>query len=258
MIKKIFKFSFFLLITSSLFFTGCKQEEAPVDDNQVNQIELQAGNKEELLQTPQKWHLTNKRLLVLFGYDFNTPQVYEPILQMLKEEYGVDDDGGLILPLVYPNDFKHGTRGYSNDLFTILQDSSFDFSGILLIGAPEGTHLAIARNQDAWEDVPYPVFALFPQDDILGLEATCDLVIDKGFTSGLKGETVEEETITQAFPEAPLIIKETIDYMLALTRPLSKDSQLQNHLLQIYSDKKIHHYTDPESGLHAINHFVLN
>ena len=252
------KLSIFLLIIICLVgIISCKKEEIPLD-NSVSTIELQDGNEEELVQSPQKWHLTNKRLFVLFGYDFNLPQVFEPILQELKENFGLDSDGGLILPFIYPGDFKHGTRGYSTDFFNVLQDNTYDFCGVLLIGAPENTHYAIARNQDAWGRVPYPVIALFPQDDTLGLEATCDIVLDKGFTAGLKGDNVEDETVTQSFPEASEIINRTIEYILALNGPLEKNTNIQNHILQMYKDKKIHHYTDPESGLQAINHFVLN
>ncbi len=247
-----------IFIFTAIFLSACHKEKAEIVDNSVSNIELSDGASDELINEPQRWHITNKRLFVLFGYDFNTPQIYEPILELLKERYGLDSDGGLILPFVYPSDFKHGSRGYSSDFFNILSDSSFDFCGILMIGAPENSHLAIARNQDAWENIPYPVVALFPQDDILGLEATCDIVLDKGFTAGLKGDSVEDETTTQAFPEAPEIITETIDYMLALSGPLEKNANIQNHLLQMYKNKKIHHYTDPETGLQAINHFVLN
>ncbi|MBR1639908.1 MAG: hypothetical protein IJ688_11030 [Treponema sp.] len=258
-IKSLYTFLCISGILSLTFFAaGCSKEEIPVTENSINTIELSDGNEKELISTPQRWHITNKRLFVLFGYDFNTPQVYEPILSILKERYGLDSDGGLILPYIYPSDFRHGTRGYSSDLLAILQDSTYDFCGVLLIGAPENTHYAIARNQDEWQDTPYPVIALFPQDDILGLEATCDIVLDKGFTAGLKGDTVEDETTAQAFPEAPEIITETIDYILELNGPLEKNTSIQNHVLQMYHGKKIHHYTDPETGLQAINHFVLN
>ncbi|MCR4579297.1 MAG: hypothetical protein K5681_03000 [Treponema sp.] len=248
----------FLVLSAGLTFNSCGKKEAEASDSLAPELEITDGNPEELLQTPQRWHVTNKRLFVLFGYDFNAPEVYEPLLESLKERYGLDADGGLILPYVYPNDFKHGTRGFSNDFFNVLQDPAYDFCGILLIGAPEHTHIAMARNQDAWENLPYPVIALFPQDDILGLEATCDIVVDKGFTAGLNGDNIEDETEALVFSEAPEIIIDAIDYILELEGPLEKNTQIQNHILQMFKGKKIHHYTDPESGLQAINHFVLN
>lgn len=243
---------------SLLTLAGCNKKANHKADKSAADIEFSDGIVDDFSDSPQRWHITNKRLLVLFGYDFNTPQVYEPILASLQRRFGLDADGGLILPLVYPNDFRHGARGYSGDLLAVLQDPSYDFCGALLIGAPENTHLAIARNQDEWQETPYPVIALFPQDDVLGLEATCDIVLDKGFTAGLVGDTVEDETVAQAFPEAEEIILQSIDYMLALSGPLEKNGILQNHVLQMYKDRKIHHYTDPETGLQAINHFVLN
>ena len=246
----------FLLLAAA--FTGCKKKQKTYD---TDSIELTLNKTETpLVQTePQKWHITNKRVCVLFGYDFNNPEIKEKLLLLLKENFGLDEDGGLIYPLSYPDDFKHGVRGYASDFAAILLEENLDLAGIVLLGAPENTHTALAKNQDKWEQkVPYPVVALFPQDDVLGIESTCDIVVDKGQTAGLTGEVAPEESDGQIHANAPEIIIETIKYIQLLDGAPERNVELQKHMAQMLADFQFHHYTDPESGLQSINHFVLN
>ena len=42
---------------------------------------------------------------MLFGYDFNNPEIKESLMALLKENFGLEEDGGLIYPLTYPEDF---------------------------------------------------------------------------------------------------------------------------------------------------------
>lgn len=242
----------------SLLAGGCKKKHKEADTNSVdltlNQVE-EAG----LMAAPQKWHVTNKRVCVLFGYDFNKPEIHDSLLALLKDNFGLDEDGGLIYPLTYPDDFKHGAKGYSGDFEDFLLESDLDLAGIVLLGAPEKTHSALAKNQDKWEqEVPYPVIALFPQDDVLGMESTCDIVVDKGQTAGLDGEVAPEESDGQIHKNAPEIIVETIRYIQLLDGAPERSKTLQKHMEQMLEGYSFHHYTDPESGLMSINHFVLN
>ena len=249
---------FSALLALTVFFSSCKKEQKTYDAdsialtlNQVDEASLQAA--------PQKWHITNKRVCVLFGYDFNNPGIKESLLALLKENFGLDEDGGLIYTLTYPEDFKHGVKGYASDLAAILQSEELDLAGVVILGAPENTHIALARNQDKWEqNVPYPVIALFPQDDVLGIESTCDIVVDKSQTAGLTGEIAPEETDGQIHANAPEIIVETIKYIQLLDGAPSRTQALQKHMEQMLEGYQFHHYTDPESGLQSINHFVLN
>ena len=242
----------------ALLAGGCKKKHKEADTNSVD-LTLNQVEKTQLQSAPQKWHVTNKRICVLFGYDFNNPDVQEELLLLLKENFGLAEDGGLIYPLTYPDDFKHGVRGYASDFAAILQDDELDLSGIVLLGAPENTHTALAKNQDKWEqEVPYPVVALFPQDDVLGIEANCDIVVDKGQTAGLDGEVAPEESDGQIHQNAAEIIVETIKYIQLLDGAPSRTAALQKHMEQMLEGYQFHHYTDPESGLQSINHFVLN
>ena len=254
--KRIFPVLISLSILTIL--SGCKKADKQISNSNYIELTLTDSTFEDL-SLNKKWHITNKRICVIFGYDFNTPEIVNEILSLLNTKYGLAEDGGLIYPVVYPSDFKHGTKAYPSDLTTVLQNDDLDLQGVIILGAPENTHIAFARNQDKWnQQVPYPIIALFPQDDVLGIESTCDIVLDKGQTAALSGEITNEEVEGQFISEAPEVLIETIDYIQNLDFSLPRNTQIQNHLLQMLKGRKVHHYTDPETGLQSINHCVLN
>lgn len=254
------KKSVILILTTLLLLSvfSCKKStKQQIDINSID-ITITNGNADDFVTEPQRWHITNKRICVVFGYDFNSPEIVEEYTAILKKRYGLDSEDGLILPVIYPDDFKHGARSYSNDLLNILQNDDIDYAGVIILGAPEKTHLALAKNQDKWnQEVPYPVIALFPQDDVLGLESTCDIVIDKGQSVNEKEEEHPEELENVIIAEAPDVLCETIDYMLCLNYSLTKNIKIMKHVSQMLKGRNIQHYSDPETGLQAINHFIL-
>lgn len=251
-----------LLILSLLLLsaTSCKKQKTPVPESEQVHINIQQPQDSQVLDTQnQRWHVTNKRVCVIFGYDFNTPEAVEKFTALLGQRYGLESEGGLIYTLVYPDNFKHGGKSYATELAADLTSTDRDLAGIIILGAPENTHTAFAKLQDFWEmGVPFPVYALFPQDDVLGLESTCDFVLDKEQHTDLSGDVAPEETASQIILEAPEVLTDCIDYMLEMEGPFVKDSTLPKHVQQMLRDKKIHHYVDPESGIQSINHFVLN
>ena len=256
-------FKYTLLITISLLAlaaTSCKKDKAQVSESEQVQLYIQPSSNSQILETEnQTWHVTNKRVCVIFGYDFNAPEAVEKFTSLLAGRYGLESDGGLIYTLIYPDNFKHGAKSYATELATALTSTDRDLAGVIILGAPENTHTAFAKLQDFWEmGVPYPIYALFPQDDVLGLESTCDFVLDKEQQTDLSGDIAPEETVSQIILEAPEVLTDCIDYMLEMEGPFVKDSTLPKHVTQMLKDKKIHHYVDPESGIQSINHFVLN
>ena len=251
---------YFIIIISVIFLAGCKKTKSPVVEEDSIQLNILPSSNEEILESEnQTWHVTNKRVCVIFGYDFNSPEAVEKFTALLGERYGLESDGGLIYTMTYPDSFKHGAKGYATELATTLTSTEKDLAGIIILGAPENTHTAFAKLQDFWEmGVPYPIYALFPQDDVLGLESTCDFVLDKEQVTDLTGDVAPEETVSQIILEAPEVLTDCIDYMLEIEGPFVKDSTLPKHISQMLKNKKIHHYVDPESGIQSINHFVLN
>ena len=259
--KKITLYGILLTFTLifSTFLAGCKKAPYEIDDENTLNLEMTEATKEDLITTPQKWHQTPRHICVILGYDFNTPEKEEEIISLLSNRYGLIEDGGLIVTYTYPDDFKAGGRSYHNNLRLILQNDIDNLSGVIILGAPEKTHIALARNQDYWNmDVPYPVIALFPQDDVLGLESTCDIVLDKGQAINYNGEILNDNNEAVVIDEAPEILLDTIDYIVELDGNFSKDKSLSNHVFNMYEGHKIHHYIDGESGLQSINHFILN
>ena len=248
------------LLLAIIQLVGCKKHKAPVMEADSIQINVQPSSNEEILESQnQTWHVTNKRVCIIFGYDFNSPEAVEKFTALLGERYGLESDGGLIYTMIYPDSFKHGAKGYATELTAALTGTEKDLAGIIILGAPEHTHTAFAKLQDFWEmGVPYPIYALFPQDDVLGLESTCDFVLDKEQVTDLTGDIAPEETASEIILEAPEVLTDCIDYMLEIEGPFVKDSSLPKHIMQMLKNKKIHHYVDPETGIQSINHFVLN
>lgn len=250
---------FILLISSLFIFSSCKKTSK--DKNSVKNSESKTQTQEAqniiLENMINLWHVTNKRLCVLFGYGFNDEETYAKLIQMMDQRYGLDEDDGLIFPLVYPDSFKHNGRSYFSEFYSILSESEKDFAGIVILGAPETTHIAIEKLQDFWEmNIPYPIIALFPQDDTNGLESCCDIVIEKAQTSEMK-EEIENENISEVNDEDLTLIRNTLDYVLTLNGSMPKNSDLQNHAQQMLKNDTITKYTDPDTGLKSVNHFVI-
>ncbi|MCQ2577876.1 MAG: hypothetical protein MJ176_05045 [Treponema sp.] len=242
-----------ILAAAIILFAGCTEKKPEITADSIP-LEIKASS-EKLEDYTQIWHATNKKVAVILGYGVNSDEISESIISALSQRYGLEKDAGLIMPLVYPKDFRHGVKGYSSDLEAFLNSEEIDFAGLVIVGAPENTHKALAKNQDSWTmRLPYPVISIYPQDDVLGMESCCDLVFDK---AGLEKEDdiTEEDTATFSPEEIIPLLKNAIDYMGALEGPVEKD-QLE-HAKNMFPDHNIRRYADPESGLLAINHFVL-
>lgn len=257
-ISKLSLLNLILFTSLSLIFSGCNQEEPSADDLTAFELQVSDAADEDLNIKPSKWHVTNKKILVVFGYDFNKPEVVKEIKNALETNFGLEEDGGMISTVVYPDDFRHGQRTYISELTSIL-NATEELSGVVLLGAPENTHIALARHQDFWnQEVPYPIMAVFPQDDVLGLEATCDIVLDKGQSAEITGEIVEDEVESEFSSDSAEMIMDIIRYISLSDGSFEPNASLKNHIFQMLRNKKLHHYSDPETGLQSINHFVLN
>lgn len=257
------KIQLFCLLALSLLIVGCKERNNSSTESTPVELKIDQSTNETMSseQHFQKWNITNKRIIVLFGYDFNTEDVQKPILDKLKEKYGLDEDGGLILSYTYPDSFKHNGKSFSSEFPSEVDKNENDISGIVLLGAPEGTELALSRIQTFWNlDVPYPIIALFSQEEAAGLEANCDIVIDKTQKAEITGDISPEETISETIEDAPQILCDTIDYILSLNGSIPKDLQkneIKDHAQQMMKSRQIIPYKDPESGIVSLNHFVL-
>lgn len=247
----------FLLVTTVI--TSCKKEE-PETIN-INALQLEISDSTEQNPFDNKidyWRPENKKICVIFGYDFNSPEIVSSYTELLQKNFGLTEEGGLIYTITYPDNFKHNGKYYVSELYSMLSEADGDLIGVIILGAPENTHTALGRLQDYWNmKLPYPIFSLFPQDEFLGMESTCDLVIDKLQTADETGNILSEEIVNKKISDAPEVLISCINYMKKMNGPFEKNNSIQAHIIQMLYGKKIQYYLDPETGLHAINHFIL-
>lgn len=246
-----------LAICLSLF--SCSKPHKAVDNNEITEVPLNIEIKDSNLDTEapvnQLWHISNKKIFILFGYDYNDPEFVEKATKRLSNSFGLYEDGGIIIPVVFPDGFRHKDKAVSVDLFNILDDD--DIAGFISLGAPEKTYRALSRIQDLWNgEIPFPVISMFPQDDILGIEDTSSIVINQ-IQHAENEESLITESEHRAVPDADLILEKAVSYILKLKNSPSKDAALAAHLRQMLPGKHIHRHSDSETGLYSINHFVI-
>lgn len=203
----------------------------------------------------QLWHPSTERLCILFGYGYNDADFVKKMTAELEFRYGSHRDGGLILPLTFPDDFKRGSKAYISSLAAILSEE--ELCGIVLLGAPDGTHRAIAQLQDSFGGtLPCPVFSFFSQDDVIAMEDSADFVLDKLQTAELDGDASQEHE-PEFFQEIPALLKSAVHVIETARMPFEKNEELFDVVKKVAGDLKIVRYTDPATGLASINHFNL-
>ena len=213
------------------------------------------GNVEKRISL---WNAENKKIYIIFGYGFNDEKMLETINTSIAEKYGLNDENGIIKSFIFPQDFKHGIKAYQSDLYSYLSEPDSTIGGLIILGAPENTHIALGRLQDHYDmEVPFPIVALFPQDDPLGLESTCDIVIDISQKAEITGEELEEETAMEIIEEARPILFNTIEFILSKDGVIEKDMDKMNLAENLLKKIKFSRYMDPETNIHSINHFII-
>lgn len=208
------------------------------------------------------WHHSLKKICIVFGYGYNEKNYVQGIVESLAKKYGLDDgssDSGLIFPLVFPDDFS-GER--ISRLPSLIGER--ELAGLIIVGAPENTNHAIANLEDEWDSrenmIPYPVYAFFPQDDVAGIEATSNFVLDRALEgSGSMDDDSDKEEVSQTqVADLDAILDRAVEYMLLTERPLPPDENLLAHVSRIVGNNyKVSRYVDAQSGLHSVNHFVI-
>lgn len=213
----------------------------------------------------EPWKPTKQKICIVFGYGYTSEFWVHKETQHLKDYYGLADEtfsdqSGLIVPLSWPEDFLVGRTGRISKLNEILEDA--DVCGIITLGAPEYTNNALARfREDKEESEYFPIYSLFPQDEILAMEAVSDFVLDKAVEASDNIEEIEnakEEQVQVIVDGIDGIIDRAIEYILNNPKPLKSDAELPKHVNNIIGEKfSIKRYVDPETGLSSINHFII-
>lgn len=252
------KIIYFVLTLFALsVFSSCAKNTKK--ENMVSAQEIKI-----IEDTQNQWHLSNKIICIVFGYGYNDKDFTSEVIQNLSEKYGLyneeSTENGLIYPLIFPEDFKVGSNTRVSSLLQYLDDKQV--AGIITLGAPEYMNTVIANIEEQWDNlIPFPVYSFFPQDDILGIEAVSNFVLDKAINQSKTNDDVDigsEEVAQVQLKEMPEIINRSIQYMLLTGCPLPTDKNLISHVHKIAGRSlAIENYIDPETGIQSANHFVL-
>lgn len=248
--------SFIFIVIFLLNLTACEKKSSKTYENSdiVTLYEAGEDSKDLELQT-QLWHVSDECICVLYGYGYNDDTFVKEMNESLFSRYGNYVDGGLIYPLVFPNDFKRGTKNYISFLYDYLVE--LNVRGIVMLGAPDGTHVALTKLQDHFDGkIPYPVISLFSQDDVLAMEYSSDFVLDKAQKAEING-LIQNEEGQDFVNEVPDILKECVKCIDFSDAPFEKNAELYEIVRKVAVNKKTGRYADPETGLISINHFVL-
>lgn len=243
---------FFVLFISFVSFNSCTKKEV------VEEIPV------------QKWSPVEKHIALLFGYGYNDKAFVDSICSKLAEEYGLEKENGLILPLIYPDDFLvTGSIARISNLSSIVKDKNC--RALITLGAPEYTHRALAKIQD--ENLNCTVISLFSQDDILGTEAGSFLVFDFAEDELVLSDETEDESITEFEEEAITSLTndtelkhlDKMNFLVSkVVESLKNPLEIKNkEILQVATgifgkNWEVSSFLDTDTGLRAKNHFVLN
>lgn len=255
--KKLFALT--AALCAAILFS-CKKTPAPKTSS--DSFEIEVSEEKKLSAATAAWHPSEKKICVVFGYGYNEKEYVQKIVDELSKKYGLDDgsdEGGLIFPLVFPDDFP---MGRISRLPSLVDDRELE--GLIVVGAPENTNYAIAKLEDEYSSqenmIPYPVYAFFPQDDVSGIEATANFVVDRALEGSGSSEdsTNKEEVVQTQVKDLDKILYNAIEYMLLTQAPLPGNEDLLAHVKRIVGKNyKVSRYVDAESGLQSINHFVI-
>ncbi|MBO4319050.1 MAG: hypothetical protein J5857_01100 [Treponema sp.] len=234
-----------LMILSVLGCSKKKEKKTNTVSSGSSQSASNNSDGEEVIN----WTNEDGVICVLFGYGFNSDESYTDVLNHLSSVYGLDENGGLLYPVRFPDDLKNKI----GNLYSYLSD--VNIRGLILLGAPEGTHLQLLKfqNEDGERDIP--IFSFFPQDDALGQECTCDFVLEYERNAQEQADSTEVEN--KIDKDAEDIALRAVKYMALLNGPLPMNDKLREHIQNIAGEAVIKRYVDHDTGIQSMNHYVL-
>ncbi len=207
--------------------------------------------------------------VVLLGYGYNEGSKKEDLLNHINDQYGLVENGGSVIPFVYPDDFLSFGYERISLLEENIEDAVFDLTGerdlsyiatLITLGAPEATHFELANIQDSgYTDMR--IFSVFSQDDVLGTEAGSTIAIDYNISENEQQEGYETlGEIDLSYPNNVFDVIEPLinagfDWERVTSAGLFIPALRSTYQKNIECNFFV--YTDPQTGLRAENHYVL-
>ncbi|MEE1182358.1 MAG: hypothetical protein UHY90_08915 [Treponema sp.] len=211
-------------------------------------IEIHPVESKETEEVPAKWSGDYGVVFVIFGYGYNDKDFVEKAEKLLSEKYGLLENGGLVKCIRFPEDLHNRISNLRS------MAENVNLKGIVVLGAPEGSHYTFASIRDSHDNSPdINIFSFFPQDDVLGQEGTCSFVLDQESAGVMKMEEEGQKMDKDIFS----LLVSSVRYAAILPGELPSDSELHAHVQTIAGKRKVHRYVDGESGIQSRNHFVM-
>ena len=245
--KKLIK-NLFSVTLIFMIFSSCKEKQKLSPDF----INLQVAET-SLQKETAELHYTNAtgEIIVVFAYDYNDPAFTVPMIAEIEKVYGTAENGGLVLPLIFPDDF--------NGIISRLYDYAVkeNIRGIIILGAPDYTYSAIIKIKSFWEDnEPVNIFSFFPKDSVTAQEATCDLILEYNYSSQEELDGIVTDLNKVIWEDAKTILLKAIKYMYNLPGKLPINSDLYYHIQNIAGKGNVHPFV-VDSVLNSCNHYVF-
>ncbi len=278
----------FLLITALVFFSlsSCnpsfiKKTEKPEPDELLAQI----PEESEWITESADFSLPNwipgdyPRIAVLFGHGYtkegDETTERQRIIDALENQFGLAENNGLILPFIFDKSYIDGKAIRLAFISELL--AGYNLDGLVVVAAPERTHAALARLQDS--GIAYPVYSVFPQDEILETEEASTFVLDysnlvilsdadnsdAGFDM-LEALTPEEQrSYTGDMAQVLISVIQTmknrsrsaVEGETVASQMSAIVGSLQKEMIRQGVSCSVVPFIEPESGLRAQNHYVL-
>lgn len=113
--KKIVLMGKLLFFAFAIIFSGCKEKDVPsIKIASDDSIEIQP--RESFSELKENfWTSENGLVCVLIGYGFNDDDFVKKAINSLEKKFGLTENGGLVLPIVFPDDL-HGRISSLRDI----------------------------------------------------------------------------------------------------------------------------------------------
>ena len=261
-------FFMFTLLVAALVFSGCKKKERPpiVDEPDPDIVVVRPDS-----MVPKWLPGDYAHIAVVFGVGYETEELQQPVIDYFADEFGLASDGGLIETYVFPTEYFNGKRIKVSFLTETFKNKNI--CGLVLLSAPDRAYYALMDLSE--NGVSYPVWSIFPvtytTDEVLGTEYGSFFVLDykelsektsSDADSALidkmdNGEKTYEGNIGDILTPVIHYIKKSADGVNEPYGPGYAAEYLFRAYRDIFDDCTLSRFVEQESGLPALNHFVL-
>lgn len=262
--KLFFCISAFVL---TLFLSACKKKDAVVI---VDEPDPDIIVERPVSQIPKWLPGDYPHVAVVFGVGYETEELQAPVISYLSEEFGLAEDKGLIETFVFPDEYFNGKRIRVSFLKDTLKNCNL--CGLVLLGSPDRTHYALSDLVES--GISYSVWSIFPvtytSDEILGTECGSFFVLDyKVMGDSASGsDTALMDAMDKGVKRYSGDIGDVLTPVIRYIKKSGDGSDgpfspgdAADYLLKAYKEEfeecSLDKFVEPESGLTALNHYVL-